>query len=67
MVITLARTAAFAINLVGALLALRFGTTGAIVAGVSQFIPMAGAVVFMNHYRASLQQQRAAAAPAPAA
>jgi hypothetical protein len=66
-VITLAWTAAFAINLVVALIALRLGTTGAIVAGVSQFIPMAGAVVFMNRYRASLQQQRAAAAPAPAA
>lgn len=64
-VITLAWTAAFAINLLVALIALRLGTTGAIVAGISQFIPMAGAVVFMNRYRASIQQQPAMPAQAP--
>ncbi len=63
MVITLAWAAAFAINLVVALIALRLGSNGAIVAGISQFIPMVGAVIFMNRYRASLQQQRAVPAP----
>lgn len=65
-VITLAWTAAFAINLVVALIALRLGSNGAIVAGVFQFIPMVGAVIFMNRYRATLQQQRAVPAQTPA-
>lgn len=62
--ITLAWAAAFTLNLVVALIALRLSGAAAIAAQIFQFVPMVGAVVFMSCYRASIQQGRAMSAPA---
>lgn len=65
-IITLAWATAFTLDLLVALIALRLSRAAAIAAQIFQFVPMAGAVVFMKQYRATLQQQRAVPAQAPA-
>jgi len=61
--ITLAWAAAFSLNLLVALVALELGGAEAIVARFFPFAAMAGAIVFMNRYRASIQRLMPAQAP----